>query len=477
MIDELRQRGHRVDVMREGRQARGAELFCRGLERRGDRERLAGLRDVLRAIAHEPRHVIAEARSRQAHEDGIGRIALRKHRQDVAEHAAVGQERGSQVDRIARGPELRQLGAQLGPRGLIELREREAMLLGRIRRHDARSARVADRNQPAAFGFPSFQVQVGGIHEAADVGHAIDAVLAEEGVDHAVFGGQRARVRACRRRASGRDARLERDDRQPAFARNLRRTRKPGRVRDGLEIEQQQLHFRVEGDGQREVGDGEVAFVAGGVRMAHADALPAQERIRHHAHRAGLAHDADRPVHGFDLAEDGREGRNGPVREVGDALGVRPDDAHARRASGAHHVLLRLLPGLAGFAETRGDDHRDFHPAPGARRDRVHRAHAGHGHDGEIRRFRNRSDVRIGLEALDHGAIRVDRVDPPLVAGAQHVLDRPAADLLRVLGGADDRNRLRVERGGEAIVFDGRRIHRIRPVGEINPPLSSCGCN
>jgi len=52
-----------------------------------------------------------------------------------------------------------------------------------------------------------------------------------------------------------------------------------------------------------------------------------------------------------------------------------------------------------------------------------------------------------GAQPLDGGAARIDRVDRAAVAVALHIKDRPAADLVRVVRGADDGDRARREGG------------------------------
>jgi hypothetical protein len=277
-------------------------------------------------------------------------------------------------------------------------------------------------------------------------------MLAKECVHDAVFGRQRAGVRSGRRGAPGRHAGLERDDRQAALARNVRCAGELGRVGDRFEIQQHQLHFGVERHGQRKVGHRQVAFVARGVGVAHAYSLLAEKRVGHDAHRAGLADDPHRAVLRLDFAEDGRERCDGAGLEVGDALRVRPDDAHAGCARRGDHFVLCFPAGFAHLTEAGGNDHGHFHAAFRATGHGGNGAHARHGDDCQVRRFGHRSNVGVGLEALDLGAVRVDREDPALVARAQHVLDRPAADLFRIVRGADDCDRFRIKRRAQTIV-------------------------
>ncbi|CFW85660.1 Uncharacterised protein [Bordetella pertussis] len=228
------------------------------------------------------------------------------------------------------------------------------MPLGGIGAGDAGRARVAEDGQAVAGQMAAAQQQLRAHDQAARVGHAQDAMLAEPGVQRLVLGGDGAGVRLRGLQALRRNAGLQ------GQHGHLARTRQRGRARQGggrgqaFHVEQDQPDFGVAQHRLGEVRDVEVAFVAGGDRVAHADAFGAQVRVRDHAHRAALADDGHRPVGGGNLAQQGGEGRQGAVAEIGQALGVRPQQAHAGRRGGRLHVLLRLPSGFAALGRHRG---------------------------------------------------------------------------------------------------------------------------
>ncbi len=72
----------------------------------------------------------------------------------------------------------------------------------------------------------------------------------------------------------------------------------------------------------------------------------AQQPVRHHAHGAALADDADRPVGRRRLDEHRGEARDRAGAEVGQALRVRPEHPHAAGPRGLdHRALLRARGG------------------------------------------------------------------------------------------------------------------------------------
>src|SRR5437868_3363674 len=89
-----------------------------------------------------------------------------------------------------------------------------------------------------------------------------------------------------------------------------------------------------------------------------------------------------------------------------------------------------LSPSRAGAA--RGEQHHAFH----ARRDGVvERAvdqRRRHREDGQVHRLADGAQARKGRQLLDALGVRVDRVERAVEAEAALVVDRDAADLLRV---------------------------------------------
>ncbi len=393
-----------LGLVGEDRHARGTERCSHARLRDRHRDRLAGRSGELGGVAREGLDVVAHAR----HGD---RGVASHDRQDRAQQAIIGEQRRRDVDGIADGGEAREHRGELAL-GLFRKRcQRHAEVGGDVRRHHAGGAGIADRDQAAALRPPALEVELRGIDEIRHVLRPPDAVAPEEGIDHAILVGERARVRA-RGSLPGRGATgLEGDHGDPAAARGLRDLGERRRVGDRFEIKQQQTDRGILEHGARELGRGHVGVIAGGVRVAHADAARAQEAIGHHAHRAALAHDRDWPVFRRRLQEHGGEARDRTGAEIGEALRVGTDESHARGARRSDHCVLLGPAGRAGLAEARSHDDRHFDPALGAGRHRHHRRLAGHRHDHEVRSLRQAREIGIALVPLDLRAVRIDRIN------------------------------------------------------------------
>ena len=433
----------------EGHQPRGAERIRDRRLRGRDGDRFSRGRGECGGIARESLDVVACASDRDVDEEKVRGGILREQRQHIAEQAAVLQQRRGNVDRVRGRRKPRQPGGDRGLRLRREAGERKAEIFREVRGHHAARARIAHYHQPPAFGSPALQVRLGGESHGTRVAHAPDAMVAKKGVDHPVFVGERAGVRG-RRLLSARRARgFHRDDRYVAAVRIVGSARQQHRVRDGLQVKEDQLHLRVVRHGPRHVGDRDVRLVARGVHVPHADAAAAHEPVYHLAHAAALAHHRDRPVLRLDLGEEGREVRDRAGAEVGEALGVRAGDAHSGGARALGHRPLHGPALLARLAEARGEDHRDSHAPRGALVHSGDRGVAAHDDEHELGHLRQRGERGIAPQPLDLGAVRIDRIDRAPEAVALHVKDRASADLVRILRGADDGDRARRDRAGE----------------------------
>ena len=83
-----------------------------------------------------------------------------------------------------------------------------------------------------------------------------------------------------------------------------------------------------------------------------------------------------------------RKPAHGAGAEIGKALGVGSDDAHAVGARGRHHCALLCLAAGAGLAEARGHHDGDLDAPLGAGGDRRHCRLARNRHDREFGRLR-----------------------------------------------------------------------------------------
>ena len=219
-------------------------------------------------------------------------------------------------------------------------------------------------------------------------------------------------------------------------------------LRDALEIQQQQLYFGILGDRDREFADGNVRIIAGSMGVADADAALAQEADRHGRQRAALAEHRDVPLRSLHIHEHGGEARDSAGAEIGEALRIRADDAHAGFLRGVDHAaLFRLARDGIDLAEAGRHHHRDLDAVRGAILHRTDGAVAGDRDDHHFRGLRQIGEALVAGKTLHLGARRIDRENPALEAELVEVMHRAAADLVGVFRCADDGDGFRIECG------------------------------
>ena len=139
------------------------------------------------------------------------------------------------------------------------------------------------------------------------------------------------------------------------------------RFGNALEVKQQQLDLGVLGDRDREFADRDIGIVAGGVRMAHADAALTQESDRHRRQRAALAEHRDVAFRAIHIHEHGGEAGDRAGAEIGEPLRIGTDDAHAGLVRGLDHPpFLGLAGHCVDLAEARRHHDRDLDAVRGA---------------------------------------------------------------------------------------------------------------
>ena len=416
--------------------------------RRGDHQRLSGLLAECRGIAGKGLDIVARTGDGDADQERVGGGIFCDHRKNVTEQAAVGQQRCGQIDRVGRRRKTRQDILELLVGFRRQRRHRHADGGCRIGRQDADRAGIADRDQPPALRLPAFQIKLGRLDQPAHVRSPPDAVMLEERVDHAVLVGERAGMRLRRLAAGFGAAGFQRDDRQVAIERHGGEFFQIFLLRDALEIKQQQLHLGILGDGDREFADRDVRIVAGGVGVTDADAALAQESDRHGGQRAALAEHRDVPLGPVHVHEHGGEARDRAGAEVGEALRVRADDAHAGLVRDLDHApLLGLAHDGVDLAEARRHHHRDLDAARGAILHRADGVVAGDCDDHHVGRFRQIGQAVVAFVTLHLGARRIDRENLALEAELVEVMHRPAADLVGIFRRTDDGDGFWIECG------------------------------
>ena len=184
--------------------------------------------------------------------------------------------------------------------------------------------------------------------------------------------------------------------------------------------------------------------------MANADAALAQKPDRHRRQRAALTEHGDMAFGAVHVHEHGGEAGDGAGAEIGQALRVRPDNAHAGFLRGFHHAaFLGLARHRVDLAKTRRHHHRDL---DAVRRAFVHRAHgvvAGYRDDHHLGCFRQVGEARIALVALHFRPRRIDRENFSLEAELVEVMHRTAADLVGIFRRADHRDGFWIEGGSQ----------------------------
>ncbi|MCY1286857.1 hypothetical protein D9M70_358360 [compost metagenome] len=454
MRHQLRERRQRFGRTRVGRNVSLPEGVGHRRLPDGGRDGLARGVGKRGGVAGKARHVVAHAGDGDIKQEQVGGGIARHHRQHLAEQRAVGQQCGGDIDRVGGGGEAGQAPRQRGLRGIGQRRQRQPARRRRIGGHHAARAGVADDHQPPPLRLPAAQVHRRAARQRVRIVHAPDAMALQKGIDRAVLVGDGAGVR--RRgalpvlRASG----LDRHHRHVARPRHARGLGEYLGVGQAFQVQQHQPHAGIMRHRQRQLAGGDVGLVAGGMHVAHADALAAQQPVDHRRHAAALADHGNRAVLRRHLDEHGRKAGDGAAAEVGQPLAVGTDQPQPAGARGAHHLVL-LAPAFGtGFAEARCDHDGRRHAQPRAVPHGLHGGIAGDDDDRELWDFRQRVQRGTGAQALDGVALGVDRVERAGVAVRLHVVDGTAADLVDIVGGADHGDGAGSEQGLERVVHD-----------------------
>ena len=201
----------------------------------------------------------------------------------------------------------------------------------------------------------------------------------------------------------------------------------------------------------------DVGLVARRHADAEADALRLGEVHDRIAEPARLERARHRARTEFRLVRHAAERRPHARLDRQHALAVGADDAHAAFLDRAHQLVLELAPFGAGLTEAGGEHHRERNAGLAAIAHRLRHAGRRHGDDGQVARLADRHGVRIALEPVHLGILRIDEIQAALVARVLERLDRMPADARQVRRCPDDGNRFGVKQALEA--------HEDPPVG------------
>ena len=191
------------------------------------------------------------------------------------------------------------------------------------------------------------------------------------------------------------------------------------RIAERLDIQDRKLGRVVLLPPHQHVVTRDVVLVPDGSEGRDADAQPGQPVGEGETETAGLHDQAGNSWGGMP----GGEGGVQPDAGHGDAETVRADQPHAVAAADGQQV--RALRGV----KPRGDDDQGPHAAPAAFVGHARYGGRWHGDDREIDGFGKRGDRGQTGHRLHVRGVRVDRVNPSLVAAGDDVVQEGAAEL------------------------------------------------
>src|SRR5665811_1451469 len=126
-------------------------------------------------------------------------------------------------------------------------------------------------------------------------------------------------------------------------------------------------------------------------------------------------------------------------------VALRPDDPHPVGARRLQDLPLQLRPLGADLLEAGGDDHHGLDAGRGALVDGGRDGRGRRRDDDELGGFGQRSEVRVGPDAEDAGALLVDRVDGAPEWAADQVPEDGPAHAPHLFRGTDDGDAGRLE--------------------------------
>ena len=361
-----------------------------------------------------------------------------------AQQLGARDELAGDVDRIAGGAEGRHHGGEPRLCRGAKRRHREADFLGAVRHHDAGATRLRRDAETIAFGDAFTGQRLQHVEHLLFVAGAQHAELADDRVEHRIGHRQRAGVRRGGAHAGGHAADFGEHQRLLQF---LAAAGEPDQllpVFEALEITGRDPHARVLDHGHHQLGKGDVGLVAGVDEIAESQAALTHQRGDSGAEGAGLRDEGDgagrrRAVRVL------AEGRVDILKGVDEAQAVGAAQHHAERLGLFRQRLFHRFAGRAHFAEAGGEDHHRADAALAERFDVLQDVVRRHGDDRQIGGLGQRFDRRVTGDAGDLRILRVNKENAAVVALADQVLERPAADLGEVGGSANDGDAARID--------------------------------
>ena len=380
---------------------------------------------------------VLEAEERQVDRDDHVDVRIGEHR---FERLAIVLDRsgGDHVDGIPDGGGGRQEAPELRFRFVRELGHLHALFADGVGAHDAGAAGVRDDGDPVALRNRAVGEDLGGCEEILEGELADDARLAQERVGGEVGACKTARVGGCGGGACGRAARLECEHGLLLGEARGDAAEVCG-ILDGLHVEKDLPDVFVPLPVFKRGLGVHVGLVADRNELREAEVEVAENVEDAPTERTGLGDEADVAALGQRFGKAGVHAHGG--MRVDDAETVRPHAAHAVAADAFEK--LGLEPGAFSprFLEACGDHAQALDALFVALVDRLKHEACVHDDDGKVHFAGNVEHRRIGGQAFDDAALRVDRIDGAGVAVFTQALHDVRADGVLLGGGADDRDR------------------------------------
>jgi len=379
----------------------------------------------------------------------LGRIGHRLWRQDH-QHAVRGRVAGrnlerlrvprglrvaDDVDRVVVAPDSGQHVVVAGHRALGQRGQLAATADERVRGDNGRATGIGHDRQVRPGRPWLLGEHVGDAEQVADALDAQHADPAERRVEHLVGAGQRSCVRGRSARRLRRATRLDDDDR--LGQRHLARGGQEGaRIADRLHVDQDRARAGVVAQVVDDVAPADIGHRPKRHDLREADALAGAPVEDGREQGARLGDEADRSCGSHFCGEGGVQA----VDRIHHAEAVRADYADARLACDLDDALLEGRTVGARLTETGADDDRALDAGGRALgHDPGHGRRGSHDHR-EIDRAAGGRERRVGTDAEDVVALRVDGHDRAAERAADQVPEHRPSDAALFFCRADNRH-------------------------------------
>ena len=349
------------------------------------------------------------------------------------------------VDRVAMRPGGRQALVERFQRPVSQQRQLAAAQRQCIGGQHACTTAVGQHRQPLTLPALHMGQGFGRVEQRLQRVHAQHAGTPDGSIEHHIGAGQRTGVRGRRPGTVGRTAGLDNNHRLVARS-SARRRHELARGLDRLHVHQDGLGAGIAGQVVDDVAEVHVGAVAQRDEMRKPDAAAVGPIQHGGCQRARLRHKGQ-------LAGQGIAGRKtgiepDPRHQRPDAVG--PEDAQQPGPRRIQHGLLQRGPARAGGLLEPGRQHNGGARALASQGgDQVGHCLGRRADDGQVRRLRQRRDIRPGRPAAHLGMPAVDRPDRPLKPVRPEIAQDHGTQAALPVGGAYQGHRGGVEQGFE----------------------------